>query len=212
MASPCRFCLERTQTKENPFIQPCNCKGSVKNVHLLCIAKWRNITENPEAKYKCQLCNVTFNFPTRWLRQPIVYNSPIWYILQKQYFFIIIAQSLHIQLVNILLDNTYLEEYNTTISKRIFQGLLVGTSAIYLSYYVNLVSHISEKTIYWYYACVKNKKMPLLLAILGLSFIGTFLHLVPFSYVYIVFLPHIIHCHIQIVDEMNNDCEILKLT
>jgi hypothetical protein len=212
MASPCRFCLERTQTKEDPFIQPCSCKGSVKNVHLLCLLQWRDVTENPEAKYKCQICASIFNFPTRWKRQvDLLYKSVIWYILQKQYVFLVLTQILH---TSIVCDTGefryYIEDYTTEKSKRIFQGLLLSVSSVYATYYYYLWSNVTEKEIYSVYAQTKQNRLVLLLTILSLSFGGTFLHLFPFGYVYVSFIPYVIQEHGSIIAAMNNDCEIIK--
>jgi hypothetical protein len=209
MASPCRFCLEKTQTKDNPFIQPCICKGSVKNVHVVCINKWRAMTENPEAKYKCQLCATAFNFPTRWRRQnDTLGNSVIWYILQKQYFFILFSQAIHISYMT---DNDYIyiQDFNTKESRSSFQLILLTNSSIYLFYYLYLFSQITEPKIYLY-TLYKNQRFILALAILCMSYFSTHLHLFPFAYIYIYFLPFIIHLHRQTIELMNIDCEIIK--
>lgn len=219
MASPCRFCLEHTQTNENPLIQPCNCKGSVINIHLVCLVKWRKFTENPLAKYKCQLCNVNFNFPTRWLRQHnLLPNSLTWYILQKAWAFIILVQLLHIHGVNqlsqqpseIIVLQYYFEDYNTLHSIQLFQYLLLITTSVYLGFYGYLLAHVTEKLIYLRYAFVKQFKMVLVFIILTASYIGTYTILFPFSYIYILFLPHVITLHDEILTDMNTDCEIIK--
>ena len=217
--SPCRFCLDCKQTKENPFLQPCNCKGSVKNVHLLCLAKWRSLTVNPEARIKCQICISVFKFPTRWLRQDnLLATSVLWYILQKSYIFIFIAQVLHLHMVNQLSEapsdtvilRYYLEDYNTYLSKTSFQVLLVTTSSLYVGYYLYLLSHVTEKVIYLQYAYVKQQKLLLTFGILLLSFIGTYTYLFPFAYTFIWFLPYVITMHNGVLHDMNNDCEILR--
>ena len=55
----CRICFE-IETVNNPLIQPCSCKGTSKNVHIRCLEKWRNTTENPAAKLKCMECGVRY--------------------------------------------------------------------------------------------------------------------------------------------------------
>jgi len=219
MAIPCRFCLENTQTIENPLIQPCNCKGSVINVHLVCIVKWRKYTENPLAKHKCQLCNVNFNFPTRWLRQRnLLSNSVIWYILQKAWFILILLQLIHIHGVNqlsqepseIIVLQYYFEDYNTIHSRQLFQSLLLITSSVYLGFYVYIFSNVTEKVIYLHYAFFKQLKIPLVFIILLASYAGTYTILFPFSYIYVLFLPYIIAIHGEILTDMNTDCEIIK--
>ena len=36
----CRICLGETAYSENPLISPCNCDGTMKYVHLLCLREW----------------------------------------------------------------------------------------------------------------------------------------------------------------------------
>ena len=40
----CRICLDGDLKDEpdNPLISPCNCSGSMKYVHLECLATWTN--------------------------------------------------------------------------------------------------------------------------------------------------------------------------
>lgn len=38
----CRLCWDSENSKENPLISPCRCKGSMKFIHLLCLRKWFN--------------------------------------------------------------------------------------------------------------------------------------------------------------------------
>jgi len=209
MASPCRFCLERTQTKENPFIQPCICKGSVRNVHVVCLTKWRRMTENPEAKHKCQICATIFNLPTRWRRQSDkLKNSIIWYILQKQYFFILFSQAIHISYMS---DNDfiYINDFNTKESRSAFQLILMANTSVYFSYYLYLYFHITEPKIYFTYIFYKNKRFLLASTILSMSYFSTYLHIFPFAYIYVFFLPFIIQIHQQTIEQMNTDCEII---
>lgn len=55
----CRFCLESKKTKENPLLAPCECKGSIEFVHLVCLNRWR--FQNPERnKIICLLCHTNY--------------------------------------------------------------------------------------------------------------------------------------------------------
>ena len=40
--SSCRFCLSETFTPDNPLLNPCNCSGSMKYIHLKCLQTWVN--------------------------------------------------------------------------------------------------------------------------------------------------------------------------
>lgn len=53
--SVCRFCLESKNTKRNPLIDPCECKGSLQFVHERCLTKWRRINPNRNA-ISCLIC------------------------------------------------------------------------------------------------------------------------------------------------------------
>jgi hypothetical protein len=37
---PCRICLSNESSPEDPLLAPCNCKGSVQNIHLGCMRQW----------------------------------------------------------------------------------------------------------------------------------------------------------------------------
>jgi hypothetical protein len=37
---PCRICLSDESTPEDPLLAPCQCKGSVQNIHLGCLRHW----------------------------------------------------------------------------------------------------------------------------------------------------------------------------
>ena len=64
----CRICYGDENEDENPLVQPCNCHGSMKYIHLNCLKKWLKINtyilqENNEflktfkvKKAECELC------------------------------------------------------------------------------------------------------------------------------------------------------------
>lgn len=64
--SICRVCLSEG-SELNPLIHPCNCKGSMKHIHLECLRKWlsasiqkkslNNTTIYTFRKFKCELCH-----------------------------------------------------------------------------------------------------------------------------------------------------------
>ena len=52
----CRFCLEPTVTRDNPFLSPCPCAGSVAFVHRKCLYRW--IYQDPEEEKRwCNICH-----------------------------------------------------------------------------------------------------------------------------------------------------------
>lgn len=61
----CRFCLAEKTDVRNPFLAPCECKGSVEFVHLYCLNKWRN--KNTERNYTyCSLCKAAYVIPPEY--------------------------------------------------------------------------------------------------------------------------------------------------
>jgi len=53
--SVCRFCLEPSNTKRNPLVDPCDCRGSVQFVHERCLSKWRRLDPARNAE-SCLIC------------------------------------------------------------------------------------------------------------------------------------------------------------
>ncbi len=65
----CRICLQEGDFNgENPLINPCNCTGSVKYIHLICLRKWltskiiinhsfdNSVTSYSYKPFECELC------------------------------------------------------------------------------------------------------------------------------------------------------------
>lgn len=42
----CRICLMDSATEEDPFVTPCQCRGSIEKVHLGCLRQWTNTRLN----------------------------------------------------------------------------------------------------------------------------------------------------------------------
>ena len=58
-ARQCRFCLDDTETPENPLITPCPCNGSIRYVHHLCLKRWAAI--NPATNGQtCPICKTPY--------------------------------------------------------------------------------------------------------------------------------------------------------
>ena len=69
----CRICYSEEENIENPLIQPCNCSGSLKYIHLNCLKHWLknsvyNLVQSNENycvyNYKqphCELCKTKFS-------------------------------------------------------------------------------------------------------------------------------------------------------
>jgi hypothetical protein len=212
----CRFCWDGVQTKDNPFLQPCLCKGSVQNVHLECIQRWRRMTDNDEARHMCQLCRTIFRFPTRWEKQiNYIVNSPVWLVLERNIIMLCIAQALHVASTPVFttieddVHTTYASLYHTPESRQRFQIVLLQVSAPYMLYYAYLFSKITEKHIYLRYLFTNND-MKRFVICHTLAYLGTFLYSFPFCYLYVALLPQIFRIHEYILIQMNADAEIVR--
>lgn len=58
MLMECRICLE--EGTEDNMISPCLCRGTSKWVHKDCLAQWRALSTNDDAKIKCLECNFEY--------------------------------------------------------------------------------------------------------------------------------------------------------
>ena len=55
----CRFCLESTNADNNPFIEPCECRGSVRYVHTNCLRRWIALDPAKNGD-QCSICAAPF--------------------------------------------------------------------------------------------------------------------------------------------------------
>ena len=65
-ARVCRICLDEEETIDNPIVNPCNCSGTMKNVHLNCFKDWisKQVTQKKSSSVVsiawknlyCELC------------------------------------------------------------------------------------------------------------------------------------------------------------
>lgn len=66
----CRICLETVQsseTEDNPLIAPCQCKGSHKWVHRMCVDRWRVMSLNELSLTHCYICKSPYHVVCRKL-------------------------------------------------------------------------------------------------------------------------------------------------
>ncbi|KAF5385503.1 hypothetical protein D9757_005351 [Collybiopsis confluens] len=57
----CRICFEGADAEpDSKFIRPCLCKGSMQYVHVHCLQRWRNSSQNRSAFYKCGQCGYDY--------------------------------------------------------------------------------------------------------------------------------------------------------
>ncbi len=74
----CRFCLDDSATANNPFVQPCMCKGSVENVHLRCLLRWVHQRDDRD---ECNMCKTIYIYEIKQLEESAaVYSRVVHYI------------------------------------------------------------------------------------------------------------------------------------
>ena len=64
----CRICYSDDDTEENPLVQPCQCSGTMRNIHLECLRQWlstricQKVSSNEDSsifqikRVECELC------------------------------------------------------------------------------------------------------------------------------------------------------------
>ena len=57
----CRICFEE-ETEDNPFINPCRCRGTSKYVHISCLNEWRNENIYRPAYDICMECRYRYKY------------------------------------------------------------------------------------------------------------------------------------------------------
>jgi hypothetical protein len=75
-APVCRFCLDSVQTKKNPFVEPCKCKGTQKYVHEKCLSRWRRMDPGKN-ETRCLLCLSPYTLAIGELREHVPNESTV---------------------------------------------------------------------------------------------------------------------------------------
>ncbi len=81
----CRICLESELDSDEPFINPCRCRGTSKWVHLSCLNRWRNEGININARTHCAECKTEYTFEINEEYQPEVYTHEYYRLFQVFY-------------------------------------------------------------------------------------------------------------------------------
>ena len=97
----CRFCFEGGEDF-NPLIDPCNCIGSMKYVHVNCIRKWRAITTNEDWISRCQLCLTDYMVYLRWPKEDLPRDVLFIHLLtQRHYILATMVYYLHLTFLSL---------------------------------------------------------------------------------------------------------------
>ncbi len=94
----CRFCFGERDTTKNPFLSPCECKGSSQYVHLHCLNTWRNKNSERNFTY-CTVCKSAYTIPHEYSLEELpqkyfvflILDYPIWVNFLLQYAWMIWA-------------------------------------------------------------------------------------------------------------------------
>lgn len=78
----CRFCLDSEQTQKNPLLSPCNCRGSVQFIHLICLNKWR-ILDPGKNREICNLCSISYTIPSIYDIEKMPIRSILYYVIDS---------------------------------------------------------------------------------------------------------------------------------
>lgn len=83
----CRICFTHEETDNNPLISPCQCNGTSKFVHKLCLNEWRNFNRGREAWTKCMECKANYliyrKYPEETFFYPTSKKLPLLYFVQS---------------------------------------------------------------------------------------------------------------------------------
>ncbi|KAJ4484800.1 hypothetical protein C8J55DRAFT_604760 [Lentinula edodes] len=60
----CRICLDGADAEQElgRLIRPCLCRGTISYIHLKCLQKWRNSSQNQSAFFRCGMCGYSYRF------------------------------------------------------------------------------------------------------------------------------------------------------
>jgi hypothetical protein len=189
MENQCRFCLEYSDSKENPLITPCNCNGSIRFVHHSCLLMWKNTTRNRHYQVFCSLCDTKLMYPRKWRLQTI----PVEHFILSRFYVV----SFLVHWCYLLLNPFYNESIVV---------ILLLTFLIYVVYYYLLYTKLTEKEIYIHYLFHKQLPIPnirtTIIMVLG-SGILVFIEPIFFGHFLILFLSLIPRTHNDVLQLMN---------
>lgn len=191
----CRFCLGEKQDPKNPFLAPCDCRGSIEFVHLHCLNVWRN--KNFERNYaRCNLCHTEYTVPCEYSLENIPSKHSIFLILDFPIITNLTAHYIWIVSTGIYYNNKQAIQAN-------YWYLQVGYHVYYICAII-LYFHVAKRARYfkaWYQEC-RYLFFPFYGFLLG---IARFSPVPYFWFVPSLFLSMFWHIHIHILKQMNHE-------
>ena len=134
---PCRICLE----DEGPFISPCYCNGTMKDVHDTCLIEWIRIKHH----LQCELCHAPLNMEFNQEHERVAYLDE--FTLQ-----VLTNPALHIMihsLAMIFLCNSH--NFTRIIIHRFLQFQLTYNGICFTMMYSYVKKNVRNKQLYLYY-------------------------------------------------------------
>ncbi|KAJ3750511.1 hypothetical protein DFH05DRAFT_1376770, partial [Lentinula detonsa] len=60
----CRICLDGVDAEQElgRLIRPCLCRGTISYIHVKCLQRWRNSSQNQSAFFRCGMCGYSYRF------------------------------------------------------------------------------------------------------------------------------------------------------
>lgn len=220
--SVCRFCLDPKLDDINPLISPCKCVGSVQYVHIVCIKKWRQITEVPEFIVKCQLCLTNYTMPLRYPLEeiPDIRYETAWFFLSRPSAFIFITHYLSFISVVYMLEDTlmstphgYLMPYVpiTRMANVYFYAISTVLFTTYLSFYLPYIRRIKNWRLYLELLTqprVGTVFPSLYMSSMLISYLLINICICPFGYIFMILLPRFMDVHKEILYKINSGAEL----
>lgn len=219
----CKYCFD-TSFENNPLIDPCNCTGSMKFVHVQCMQRWRTNPINDAWMYKCQLCLTDYAIYLRWHKEQMPIITPLLKILTERHALLaFILYYLHLTLLSFhpsvfrKNNSPYVDLQNiyfTPISYNIYHTLIVVLSVLYINtYYYSFWKYVNNKKMYIYlwFSCIGDELFQTPLMILFQLVISAFLSyaaVIPFLFMYTYALASMYRIHVQIINHINARAEI----
>jgi len=216
----CRFCLMPQETSKNPLVAPCACIGSVKYVHLRCLIRWRETTENEEAVYRCQLCLTEFELFRKWPVEsvPDPGHTGSWFILSKPLIVSIIIHWTNTMMYLKNMENDTMPQYSDILeyflydnrSREFFFFSVLGVTIFYGLFYSYFIHAVRSKHIYaryWLKTNVDGVNPRNMLIYTVANCLLACYYTYPFGFLYFFALPKLFKAHLHIVKQMNTDAQ-----
>lgn len=140
----CRFCLETGNTKKNPLVAPCECKGSVEFVHRACLVRWARIDPAQNAQ-TCTICKQPFTIELLPQYEDTTVGTQTENIVLHHY--TVVAIGFHYFSLSLLLDTKKLGEF----PQAFYQSTLLANIFSH-AFYVRLLYtlwRVKNVRIYW---------------------------------------------------------------